>query len=255
MSVATDVGSPTRPNVPESTTKSPAKFSSRVLSIDARMEALITKMNATRPTPIISAWAVADVRRGFRPALSRARRPATPRSRATGAPSTLLTGRANPGLTSTSAANIRTAPRPTLAGSSPRAPAITMPTPRASTTTPTMNRTSERPDRSTATSRRAASGGTREARQAGRSAEKTVTSRPVTIAVTTDVGRIASEPGGSCRKELRNEASPNPARKPISEPVEPTTRASTRTARRTWRRARPDGPQQRHLAGALGDDD
>ena len=75
MSVATVGGRPTMPKSPESTTKSPAKLSSSALSIDARIEELTTRKNATSPTPIISAWAVADVRRGLRPALSRASSP------------------------------------------------------------------------------------------------------------------------------------------------------------------------------------
>ena len=92
------------PKLPELTTKSPAKPSSRASSIDARIEALMTRKNATTPTPIMRAWAVADVRLGLRPTFWRASAPVTPNARS-GAPSTLLTGRASPGPSSSTPAN------------------------------------------------------------------------------------------------------------------------------------------------------
>ena len=49
-------------------------------------------MNPTRPTPIISADALAAVRFGLRMAFSRASVPVTPRSRGSGAPITRLSG-------------------------------------------------------------------------------------------------------------------------------------------------------------------
>ena len=57
-------------------------------STDACSDARITVKIVTTPTPIISAVAGAEVRRGWRIALRRASDPVTPRSRASGAPST-----------------------------------------------------------------------------------------------------------------------------------------------------------------------
>ena len=104
---------------------------------------------------------------------------------------------------------------------------------------PTRNLTGVRPEVSTATSRMAASGGTREARQAGTSEEITVTIRPVAMATTTELGRIASAPSGSWSTAPSRAARPRPTTKPMAEPTSPTTAASTTTARRTWRRRAP----------------
>ena len=65
-------------------------------SIVAFTEAVVDEarmvMNATRPTPIISADALAAVRFGLRIAFLRASSPVTPLSRGSGAPMTRLSG-------------------------------------------------------------------------------------------------------------------------------------------------------------------
>ena len=59
---------------------------------DALVEEAKIVMNPTRPTPIISADALAAVRLGLRMAFSRASLPVTPRSRGSGAPIARLSG-------------------------------------------------------------------------------------------------------------------------------------------------------------------
>ena len=60
--------------------------------IEALLEEAKMVMNPTRPTPIISADALAAVRLGLRMAFSRANWPVTPRSRGSGAPTARLSG-------------------------------------------------------------------------------------------------------------------------------------------------------------------
>ncbi len=67
-------------------TKSPVKVWSMVALFDAVVEEAKMVMKATRPTPIISAEALAAVRLGLRMVFSRARVPVTPLTRGSGAP-------------------------------------------------------------------------------------------------------------------------------------------------------------------------
>ena len=67
------------------------------VEIDDFAEAANTVISETRATPIISADAVADVRRGLRIAFSRASVPAMPRTRGSGAPTTRVNRRAMTG--------------------------------------------------------------------------------------------------------------------------------------------------------------
>ena len=60
---------------------------------DSFSPAAKTAMKVTRPTPIISAAAVAAVRAGFRVALARARWPVVPATASIGAPMTRASGR------------------------------------------------------------------------------------------------------------------------------------------------------------------
>ena len=75
----------------------------------------------TRATPIISAAAVADVRRGARPAFSRASMPGVLNSLATGQPISLVTGRATVDDTLATPRKISRAPTPASASSADRA--------------------------------------------------------------------------------------------------------------------------------------
>ena len=74
------------------------------------------------PTPIISAEAVADVRRGLRVAFSRASVPAMPRKRGSGEPTTRVNGRAMTGPRIATPMNTTSAPRPTVRRCRPTGP-------------------------------------------------------------------------------------------------------------------------------------
>ena len=145
-------------------------------------------------------------------------------------------------------------PRPTCSGSK-RRPRRRPGQRTASITRPRTRRTSDRLLVSTATSRRAASGGTREARHAGISADTSVTTMPVARAASTAVGVMASDESGSWRNPDR--ASATPGRGGSRTPTRPRPRPPRRSAR-------PGGPgaglggAHRHssaIAGALGHDD
>ena len=83
--------------------------------MDAFVDAAKMAMNETSPTPIMSADAVAAVRRGFRVAFSRARLPLTPRSLAMGQPMKRLNGSAIVRPRTVTAEKITNAPAPTIA--------------------------------------------------------------------------------------------------------------------------------------------
>ena len=118
----------------------------------------------TTPMPIISADAVAAVRRGERMALRRARAPGMRRNREIGAPITELAGRATTGPMATTPAAVSNAPRAAWPSAPLEAPVTTMKTPPASVAEPATRRHRDDAERSTATSRNAASGATRDTR-------------------------------------------------------------------------------------------
>ena len=93
-------------------------------------------------------------------------------------------------------------------------------------------------------SRSAATGGTREARRAGRYAATTVTTSPSTMDTTTVRGFSSSPPPGMSRPMTLNSArspraSSTPSSSPVTPPRVPTTAASPSTEPRTWRRVAP----------------
>ena len=100
---------------PESMTMSPAKLRSMVELTDAVVEAARMVMKETRPTPIISAEALAAVRFGFRIAFCRASFPVTPRSRGSGAPTARLSGSETVRPSTDTPKNTSSAPAPTIA--------------------------------------------------------------------------------------------------------------------------------------------
>ena len=169
--------------------------------IDALVDAANTVMNATRPTPIISADAVAALRRGLRAAFSRATVPAIPRRRGSGAPSTLVNGRASTGPSTATPTNTSSAPRPTGAIAPPDRPMAMNAAPTTVTTVPMTARRTEVPVRSTDTSRMAAIGATLAARRAGMYAASTVTTVPTTIEITIVLELTTVPPAGSCEPE------------------------------------------------------
>ena len=100
------------------------------------------------------------------------------------------------------------------------------------------------PELSTATSRMAATGATRLARRAGRSAEATLTPSPATSEMTTVDDVSTMPPAGMSMPmassiTLRPDATPMPAARPTTEAMSPTTTASSSTEPSTWRRLAP----------------
>ena len=124
------------------TITSPVNVSLTVASTDALKDEAKIVMKATRPTPIISADAVAAVRFGFRLAFSLASPPVMPRSRANGQLMTRLSGRETVRPSTVTAKAIR-APRPTTGSALstlPNSPYSSAPTPARRMTSPTITR-------------------------------------------------------------------------------------------------------------------
>jgi len=119
------VASGLKPPIPHavSTTHSLRTVLSMDFAIDDLVEAASTVIRAARPTPTISADAVADVRRGFRMAFSRAILPATPRRIGKGAPMTRANGRAITGPSTATPTKTTRAPRATDPNPPPERPA------------------------------------------------------------------------------------------------------------------------------------
>ena len=205
-------------------------------STDALSEAANTVNRVTTLTPIISAAADPDVRRGLRMALRRASTPVTPRSRASGAPMAALAGPATTGPATTTPTSVAMAPRPASPRVSPppRTASSTIPTPTRAITEPTTARTTDDPVPSTAVSRRAAMGAVRDAFRAGARPDTTVTTSPMRPATTTPVASMASPPAGKENPKASNRplsrpaiSSPPPA--PSREATRPTTAVSAST--------------------------
>src|SRR5918996_894469 len=224
--------------------------------VDALAEAPKTATNTTRPRPIISADAVAAVRRGLRIAFSRASLPGTPSAR-TGTPIVAATGLAISGVSIAMPMNVNATPAPTswsaLSGV-PNSPYTRRPTPTASTMAPLTSRNrSDRPGRSCA-SRSASIGAIRAARRAGTTAATTVMIVPTTMETITVRSWITvPDEGRSMPSEdsapFRPMAIPMPKTIPMAEAATPTMNASATTVASTER------PEQRELSGPLRDDD
>ena len=95
--------------------KSAFTESSRISANVARSDEANTAAALTRATPIISAAAVADVRRGERPAFSWASLPGGPKTLATGQPISRVTGRATVDERLATPRKMSSAPRPARA--------------------------------------------------------------------------------------------------------------------------------------------
>ncbi len=153
------------------TIRSALMTSSMIESIDFVVEAPRTPIVVTSVRPMRIAVAVAAVRRRSRWALRTASRPTVP-VRASGAPTTPTTNRLNTGASTITPPSTAAAPSPAVpsrcvsSGSDTAQPS--RPTPRTVSTVPRIPRTrSPRAGRETS-SRIAATGGTREARRAGK---------------------------------------------------------------------------------------
>ena len=201
-------------------------------------------MKETRPTPIISAEALAAVRFGFRMAFCRASCPVTPRSQGSGAPTARLSGSEIVRPSTDTPKNTRSAPAPTIAiwlAIWVKSPVNRAAIPSARIAAPTMIRSFEPyPVLPAATSCMAATGGTFAALRAGETAATTVTASPARPATTTVRALNTMPPPGTptpspLSSALRAAATPIPAPRPTSDAATPTTTASTRTEPSTWR--------------------
>ncbi len=103
--------SPPPPNWLAAIIRSPSMTALTLSSTDDLSDPAKAVNTVTTPMPIISADAVAAVRRGERMALRRARAPGMRRNREIGAPITELAGRAATGPTATTPAAVSNAPR------------------------------------------------------------------------------------------------------------------------------------------------
>ena len=144
----------------------------------------------TSATPIISAAAVADVRRGARPAFSRARMPGAPSTLATGQPMALVTGLATVDETLATPRNSSSAPPPARASNPSvppgrrNSPVPNMAAPSTVTIVPTTRRRALSAS-NPSSGRMAATGGTLAARRAGTMTASIVMPTPTTKAIST----------------------------------------------------------------------
>ena len=203
----------------------------------ARSDDANTAAALTSATPIINAAAVADVRRGARPAFSRARTPGVPSTLATGQPIAFVTGRATVDDTLATPRKIISAPTPAKA-MSPSAPPGRRNSPRTNITAPTtatvVPTTSRRVLSASKPSsgRMAATGGILAARRAGTITDSSVMPTPTTTAMMMLRGSSTVPASGKpSPAELNSEsmsfATPTPPRIPIAVATTDITSAST----------------------------
>ena len=155
----------------------------------ARSDEANTAAALTRATPIISAAAVADVRRGARPAFSLASLPGRPKTLATGQPISLVTGRATVDETLATPRKINRPPpparvsRPIVPPGRANRPSTNITAPTSVTRTPATSRLllmASKPS----SGRIAATGGILAARRAGMITESSVMPTPTRTATT-----------------------------------------------------------------------
>ena len=135
---------------------------------DAFADELITLIALTRASPIISADAVAAVRRGFRRAFLVASRPGVRNSWGNGRPSARTTGRLMTGASMATPRNTIAAPTPSSAIGPPSSPMPGSTAPATVTSDPTTSRIRIERCGIATSSRIAATGGTFAARRAGK---------------------------------------------------------------------------------------
>ena len=202
-----------------------------------RSDAAKTDAALTRATPIISAAAVAEVRRGDRPAFSRASTPGVLNALAIGQPIALVAGLATVEDTLATPRNISRAPtparvsRPTVPPGRTNSPTTKAMAPTSETIEPTIKRlalSASNPSSGFI----AATGGTRAARTAGMITEAIVIPTPTTNAITTVRGRstvvTSGNPAPAALKMLTIPlATKMPATMPTMVATTDVTRAST----------------------------
>ena len=209
-----------------------------------------TATKTTMARPIMSAAAVAAVRLGLRPALSRARRPLVGASFSIGQPMIRLAGR------TTNLASMATATKSSRRAEAHEEQAAVGPAVgedaegegaaaegREGQGMAVLN-FAKRVGGRAAPSWRAATGGTRVARRAGASAERSVTPTPTSTAMRIVRGSRAMPAVGmsapsALKSRLMPLATPRPAPMPTAEASTPSASASATTDVSTWRRLAP----------------
>ena len=235
---------PPNPAPSVATTKSPVNCSSKTSRVQSFIDADMTVIATTRATPTMSAPPVRAVRLGLRSAFSRASDPVMPDTADTGAPRTPTTGRAMTGPRTNTPTKMASAPTPTQARPDPPRPATRAATPPTVTDAPLSRRRLGRSTRPTATSRSAASGGMRDARNDGKTADTTVTNGPSASATTAVRVLNAVPPAGmstpnASSMPLSAAAMNTPTARPTSEASTPRKTASSSCADSTWCRVAP----------------
>ena len=216
--------------------KSAFTESSRISENVARSDEANTAAALTRATPIISAAAVADVRRGERPAFSWASFPGGPKTLATGQPSSRVTGRATVDERLATPRKMSSAPRParvsapTVPPGRANRPSTNITAPITVTTVPSTRRRvliASNPS----SGRIAATGGMRAARRAGTMTDSIVTPMPTMAAMITVRGSstvdVSGKPAPAALKTARR---PRATRMPPPMPSAVATTAITRAS-------------------------
>jgi len=227
-----------------------------ILSIDFWRLPAITVIPVIRVRPIISADAVAAVRRGLRTEFWRASFPEMPNTRISGA-AAAIRGRERRGVRMKTPMISRTAPSPM--GAWPSEPSIVVAaritaTPAPLNSAPSVLRSTS--DLVVALACRlliAATGGIFAALRPGSQAASMVTRTPTARAAPTVPGVMISGPSGTVApsvpiRDLSPAPMPIPATRPVTAATRPTTNASISTDRVTWRR---DAPTARSSASSL----
>ena len=230
---------------PSLITRSPRSSSCTTPATEAVADDASTDTVPTRASPIIRALAVAAVRRGLRRPLRRASRPTAPP--ANGAVSTQRTGLDTAGLAAATPRKTATRPAPSTTSGcwstvSVRTSAMAVP-PAAASRSPSSARALMATVGSAWSSRIAATGATEEARRAGRTAARAVTTTP-TNSVAPMVRGLTGRPDRSRPNSVLMSccspaARPIPAPRPATEPTRPTSNDSPSTDRVTWWREAP----------------
>ena len=201
-----------------------------------------------RARPIISAPAVAEVRRGLRTAFLRASWPAVPsqgRNRS-GRPSSEATGPATSGLSRYTPMKMPSAPpaRDRMIGNASsgvkNSPHPRRTTPTARKTAPSTVLREPLPPNTATSSRRAAMGGILAALRDGSSADRNVAPIPnIRATMIVRGAKIRSNDGSAKPRALNSALSPSaiaaPAAMPTTEAIRPRSRDSSSTALRTCR--------------------
>ena len=211
----------------------------------SRSDAAKTDAALTSATPIISAAAVAEVRLGARPALSRASWPGAPYTLPTGQPIMRVTGLAMVDATLAVPRNISSAPPP-ASRISPGVPPGRANSPTRKSTAPMITVTvpaTRRFELSAAkpsSGRIAATGGILAARRAGMMTAHIVMPTPTRNAISTERGFSTSEKSGkpapaALKMPMISLATSIPPPMPMIVATTDMISASTMISRRTWR--------------------